>query len=102
MKKLLLTCFMLFGAGSLLATAQEVEKATPAVQQAAADSVVKIDLSDIPSVVQQAISTTYPECTIKEAYVSEKDGAKLYKIVLTSKEGEEIVAILNEKGEKVS
>lgn len=58
-----------------------------------------IDIKELPQAVQDAITAKYPEMTIKEAAVEEKDGVKTYKVTLTDKNGVETVVVFNENGE---
>ena len=49
----------------------------------------------------QAIAKSYEDATIKEAYVAEKETGKVYKVILTTKDAQEVTVLLNEKGEEV-
>ena len=54
-------------------------------------------------IIQEAEQTgkAYPESTIKEASVTAKEDGKLYKVVVTQKDGTETTVVMNEKGEEV-
>ena len=98
MKKLLVAVALVLGLGSSVAFAQEVSN-TPAVEtqtQAPQDEV-----KDLPEAVTQAIAKSYEDATIKEAYVAEKETGKVYKVILTTKDAQEVTVLLNEKGETV-
>ena len=43
----------------------------------------------------------YEGATIKEAYVAEKESGKVYKVILTNKDSQEVTVLMNEKGEEV-
>ena len=83
--------------------AQEVSN-TPAVEnqtQAPQDEYTKVEVKDLPEAVAQAIAKSYEGATIKEAYVAEKETGKVYKVILTTKDAQEVTVLLNEKGEEV-
>ena len=101
MKKLLVAVALVLGLGSSVAFAQEVSN-TPAVEtqtQAPQDEYTKIEVKDLPEAVTQAIAKSYEDATIKEAYVAET--GKVYKVILTTKDAQEVTVLLNEKGEEV-
>ena len=50
---------------------------------------------------KKAIAKSYEDATIKEAYVAEKETGKVYKVILTTKDAQEVTVLLNEKGEEV-
>ena len=103
MKKLLVAVALVLGLGSSVAFAQEVSN-TPAVEtqtQAPQDEYTKIEVKDLPEAVTQAIAKSYEDDTIKEAYVAEKETGKVYKVILTTKDAQEVTVLLNEKGEEV-
>lgn len=99
MKKVLVALAMILGAGSSVAFAQEVK--TEVVAQTPQDEFVKMDPAKLPQAVLQALSTEHEGSSVKEAYVKEVDGAKIYKVIITGKDGMDIEVILNEKGEAV-
>ena len=101
MKKVLVAVVM--GLGSSVAFAQEVSN-TPVVEnqtQAPQDEYTKVEVKDLPEAVAQAIAKSYEGATIKEAYVAEKETGKVYKVILTTKDAQEVTVLLNEKGEEV-
>ena len=69
--------------------------------QAPQDEYTKVEVKDLPEAVAQAIAKSYEGATIKEAYVSEKETGKVYKVILTTKDAQEVTVLLNEKGEEV-
>ena len=103
MKKVLVAVALVLGLGSSVAFAQEVSN-TPAVEnqtQAPQDEYTKVEVKDLPEAVAQAIAKSYEGATIKEAYVAEKETGKVYKVILTTKDAQEVTVLLNEKGEEV-
>ena len=101
MKKVLVAVALVLGLGS--SVAQEVSN-TPAVEtqtQAPQDEYTKIEVKDLPEAVTQAITKSYEDATIKEAYVAEKETGKVYKVIITTKDAQEVTVLLNEKGEEV-
>ena len=102
MKKILLVVALFMGLGSSAAIASVLVTnnvvTSPQVPQT--EEFVKIALTEIPALITDTIAKTYVGATIKEAFVSEKEGVKIYKIVLV-KDAEEITVLLNEKGEEV-
>ena len=103
MKKVLVAVALVLGLGSSVAFAQEVSN-TPAVEtqtQAPQDEYTKIEVKDLPEAVTQAIAKSYEDATIKEAYVAEKETGKVYKVIITTKDAQEVTVLLNEKGEEV-
>lgn len=102
MKKILLVVALFMGLGSSAAIANVLVTSnvmtSPQVPQT--EEFVKIDSTEIPALVMNALAKDHVGATIKEAFVGQKDGVKIYKIVLT-KEAEEITVLLNEKGEEV-
>ena len=91
------------GISSSVAFAQEVSN-TPVVEnqtQAPQDEYTKVEVKDLPEAVAQAIAKSYEGATIKEAYVAEKETGKVYKVILTTKDAQEVTVLLNEKGEEV-
>ena len=90
MKKLLVAVALVLGLGSSVAFAQEVSN-TPAVEtqtQAPQDEYTKIEVKDLPEAVTQAIAKSY-------------ETGKVYKVILTTKDAQEVTVLLNEKGEEV-
>lgn len=65
------------------------------------DEYTKLELSDLPEVVKTGIEKKYPELTIKEVSVAEKDEKKTYKIILTTKDDVETTVFFNEEGEEI-
>jgi len=100
MKKVLVAIALVMGLGSSVAFAQNVENAN-AVVATAQDEYTKIEVKDLPAAVTEALGKAYPESTIKEASVTAKEDGKLYKVVVTQKDGTETTVVMNEKGEEV-
>ena len=103
MKKVLVAVALVMGLGSSVAFAQEVSN-TPVVEnqtQAPQDEQTKVEVKDLAEAVAQAIAKSYEGATIKEAYVAEKETGKVYKVILTTKDAQEVTVLLNEKGEEV-
>ena len=97
MKKVLVAVALVLGLGSSVAFAQEVSN-TPAVET---QTQAPQDEKDLPEAVTQAITKSYEDATIKEAYVAEKETGKVYKVILTTKDSQEVTVLMNEKGEEV-
>lgn len=91
------------GLGSSVAFAQEVNDTTSveAAQQAPQDEFTKIDAKELPDAVMSALAKSYEGGTIKEAYVAAKETGKVYKVIITTKEAQEVTVLMNEKGEEV-
>ena len=102
MKKVLVAIALVMGLGSSVAFAQNVENANAVVTtaQAPQDEYTKIEVKDLPAATE-ALGKAYPESTIKEASVTAKEDGKLYKVVVTQKDGTETTVVMNEKGEEV-
>lgn len=103
MKKVLVAVAIMMGVGSFSAFAAETSVETIAVAsvQSTEDEYTKVEVKDVPEVVTQAVEKAYAGQTIKEASVAEKEGAKLYKLVLATAEGTESTVTFNDKGEEV-
>ena len=103
MKKVLVAVALVMGLGSSVAFAQNAENANAVVAttQAPQDEYTKIEVKDLPAAVTEALGKAYPESTIKEASVTTKEEGKLYKVVVTQKDGTDVTVVLNEKGEEV-
>lgn len=101
-EKVLVAVALVMGLGSSVAFAQEVSN-TPVVEnqtQAPQDEYTKVEVKDLPEAVAQAIAKSYEGATIKEAYVAEKETGKVYKVILTTKDAQEVTVLLNEKAKK--
>ena len=101
MKKVLVAVALVMGLGSSVAFAQEVINTTSVEMQAQVpqDEFTKIDVKELPEAV--AVAKNYEGATIKEAYVAEKESGKVYKVILTTKDSQEVTVLMNEKGEEV-
>ena len=87
MKKVLVAVALVMGLGSSVAFAQEVINTTSVEMQVQVpqDEFTKIDVKELP----------------EEAYVAEKESGKVYKVILTTKDSQEVTVLMNEKGEEV-
>lgn len=103
MKKVLVALAMILGTGSSVVFAQEVNNSSAIVAEAQApqNEFVKMNPAELPQAILQTVTKNYASSSVKEAYVKEKDGAKIYKITIVAQDGQETEAILNEKGEAV-
>ena len=103
MKKVLVAVALVMGLGSSVAFAQEVINTTSVEMQVQVpqDEFTKIDVKELPEAVAQAVAKNYDGATIKEAYVAEKESGKVYKVILTTKDSQEVTVLMNEKGEEV-
>ena len=107
MKKVLVALAMVMGLGSSVAFAYVVSgiQSVEQTQQNPQDEFTKVEVKDLPQAVMNVLAKDYEGSVIKEAFVSEKETGKIYKVVLTiTKEDqstEEVTVLLNEKGEAV-
>lgn len=102
MKKVLVAVAMVMGLGSSVAFAQEVKDSTTVEQtQTPQVEFVVIEAEKLPSAVIESLAKTYEGGAIKESYVAAKESGNVYKIIVITKEKEEVTALLNEKGEEV-
>lgn len=92
MKKICLTMVaaaaMIFSTQS--ATAQETgeEQAPVEVQAQQQEEFALIQTEELPTEVQQAVERDFQGATVSEAYVSDKDGEKTFKIVVATTDGQ--------------
>lgn len=101
MKKVLVAVACLMSVGSFSAFASEASvDSVMVVREVAQDDFVKLEVKDLPQAVTQAAEKAYPDCTIKEAFVAEKDGGKQYKVTMVL-DDKEVSAIFKENGEEV-
>ena len=103
MKKVLVAVALVMGLGSSVAFAQEVENSTAVETQAQApqDEFTKIDAKKLPDAVMNALAKSYEGASIKEVYSADKETGKIYKVVLTTKDSQEVTVLLDEKGEEI-
>ena len=107
MKKVLVALAMVMGLGSSVVFAHETAgiQSVEQTQQNPQDEFTKVEVKDLPQAVMNVLAKDYEGAVIKEAFVSEKETGKVYKVVLTiTKEDqstEEVTVLLNEKGETV-
>ena len=99
MKKVLVAVALVMGLGSSVAFAQEVENSTAVETQAQApqDEFTKIDAKKLPD----ALAKSYEGASIKEVYSADKETGKIYKVILTTKDSQEVTVLLDEKGEEI-
>lgn len=101
MKKVLVAVAMVLGMGTSVAFAQEVKDSTVVEAQATPVEFTKIDAATLPQEVINALAKDNEGATIKEAFVAEKPEGKVFKVIIVTKEAQEVTAFLNEKGEAV-
>jgi len=101
MKKVLVALAMILGVSSSVAFAQEVENSVVTANQVKQDEFVKMNPADLPQAVMQTLAKEHEGASIKEAYVKEKEGMKVYKIIVVAQDETEIAILLDEKGEAV-
>lgn len=87
--------------GSSVAFAQDVENSTAVEDQAPQVELTKVDIKDLPQAVVDALAKGNEGSTIKEVFVTDKPEGKVFKVVITTKDGQEVMTLLNEKGEAV-
>ena len=101
MKKVLVAVAMVLGMGTSVAFAQEVQDSTVVEAQTTLVEFVKVDAATLPQEVINALAKDNEGATIKEAFVAEKPEGKVFKVIIVTKEAQEVTALLNEKGEAV-
>ncbi|MCD8229913.1 MAG: hypothetical protein LUD70_22250 [Bacteroides ovatus] len=103
MKKVLVAVALVMGLGSSVAFAQEVNNSTAVetTAQAPQDEFTKIDAKELPAEVMNTLAKSYEGASIKEAYVAAKETGKVYKVIITTKDTQEVTVLMNEKGEEV-
>ena len=102
MKKVLVAVALVMGLGSSVAFAQEVENSTAVETQAQApqDEFTKIDAKKLPDAVMNALAKSYEGASIKEVYSADKETGKIYKVVLTTKDSQEVYRTSGRKGRR--
>ena len=105
MKKVLVALAMIMGLGTSVAFAS-VSGDTLAVEQTLQtpqDEFTQIAAKELPAAVINALAKDY--ASIKEAFVSERETGKVYKVIVTvikeDQSTEDVTVLLNEKGEIV-
>lgn len=101
MKKVLVAVAMVLGLGTSVAFAQEVKDSIVVEAQATPVEFVKIDAATLPQEVVNALAKDNEGATIKEAFLAEKPEGKVFKVIIVTKDAEEVTVFLNEKGEAV-
>lgn len=107
MKKVLVALAMILGLGSSVVFAHVASetRSIEQTQQDPLDEFTKVEVKDLPQAVIDTLAKGNEGAVIKEAFISEKETGKIYKIVLIlTKEDqstEEATILLNEKGEGV-
>ena len=102
MKKVLVAVVMIMGLGTSVAFAQEPADSTVVTQaQAPQDEFTKVDIKDLPQVIVNGLAKDYDGSTLKEAFVATKADGKVFKVIVVTKDNEEVTLLLNEKGEPV-
>lgn len=107
MKKVLVALAMIMGLGTSVAFAS-VSGDTFAVEQTLQtpqDEFTQIAAKELPAAVINALAKDYEGASIKEAFVSERETGKVYKVIVTvikeDQSTEDVTVLLNEKGEIV-
>ena len=103
MKKVFVAMALVMGLGSSVAFAQEVKDSTAVemMAQVSQDGYAKIDVKELPAPVMEALAKSYEGASIKEAYAAAKETGKVYKVIIVTKDAQEVTVLLNEKGEEV-
>ena len=69
------------------------------------DEFTQIAAKELPAAVINALAKDYEGASIKEAFVSERETGKVYKVIVTvikeDQSTEDVTVLLNEKGEIV-
>lgn len=99
MKKLVLAVVMMMSVGAFSSSmmAQEVTDSAAPQKEAVKDEFTKIEPSTLPDAVQQSLGKSYAGATVKEAFLSEENGVKIFKLIL-DKEGAETTLFMDETG----
>ncbi len=107
MKKMMFTLAMIMGLGTTVAFADNAQTSNIAPCSAiaqTADEFTPIELKDLPQAVLDGITQNFPGSTAKSAAVAtdEATHTTIYKITLTSANGNEQTALLSDKGEVIN
>lgn len=101
MKKLFVAVMMVMGLGTSMVYASNTKADAQVVMQV--NDLTPIDVKDLPQAIQDTLKKDFAEVTVKEAAVEiMDDGAKVYKVTLTDKEGNDSQVSFNENGEVLS
>ena len=100
MKKVLVAVALVMGLGSSVAFAQEVINTTSVEMQAQVpqDEFTKIDVKSYRKQWHRLLPRTMKVLQSKKLYVAEKESGKVYKVILTTKDSQEVTVLMNEKG----
>ena len=103
MRKVFLTIILGIGIGVNTTLAQEVKTTheTVTTPQIPEDIYFKIELTELPAAISNAVATHHEGKNIKEAYVCKKNEGQFFKLILTDNKGTETIAVYNEKGEPI-
>ncbi len=96
MKKFFVAVAVLFGIGNVMVFADNVPSCKEAV--VAVNASDPIEINDLPEAVQEALKQLPAEVTVKSATVEEKDGAKIYNVLVADKDGNEMTVSFDEEG----
>lgn len=99
MKKIILAVALVCGVAFTEAVASEVCAMTAQVEAVESVEFQSIDVNALPQPVKDAIAASGEGKTAKEAYVSEKEGVKVYKVVIADAEGNTVEVLYGETGE---
>ena len=102
MKKIFFTAAiagaMIFSVGTANAQVYEnSERETPFVEEQQTEY-TQIEEQDLPQEVQQALEKDYQGATLSEVYSAEKDGEVIYKLVLSTQDGEALELFADAQG----
>ena len=93
MKKICLTVVaasaMLFSAQSVSAQQAEQEKVVVEAEVQETAEYRKIEITELPAEVQQAVERDFEGALISEAYVKEQEGEQKFKLLVKTADGEE-------------
>ena len=103
MKKVLVALAMVMGLGSSVAFAYVVSgtQSVEQTQQNPQDEFTKVEVKDLPQAVMNVLAKSYEGASIKEVYSANKETGKIYKVILTTKDSQEVTVLLDEKGEEI-
>jgi hypothetical protein len=103
MKKLFVASMLVVFSYPILSAQEPIKDTTVVITPTQVkDEFIKIDIETLPLQVQAFITKTYPESSIKKAFELIKDSDKIYKVIILTKEGKEIISMLNAKGEAIN
>ena len=103
MKKVLVAMIMGLGTSVAFASVSGDTLAVEQTLQTPQDEFTQIAAKELPAAVINALAKDYEGASIKEAFVSERETGKVYKVIVTvikeDQSTEDVTVLLNEKGE---